>query len=194
MVDGLPVPMRLLALIDQGLWPRADWKINQDYTPLVPKERVRLFAPWQDAIVLYPPPFYTVAKFALADPFYSEFGLLDGIAPELCVEIGDFGLGSDAPLLLDYRQDRANPTVIRPERKRGSTNVWVVCAKNFEEFADTLGLDEPEIAAAIRNLVLSRQPPVVAEQTVPQPPHFALLDDRLSPIARAWRTITGRNV
>jgi hypothetical protein len=35
--------------------------------------------------------------------------------------------------------------------------------------------------------------PTVVEQTDPQPPHFALLDDRPSLLARVWRTITGHN-
>jgi len=52
---------------------------------------------------------------------------------------------------------------------------------------------------AILNRVLSTycdypmQSPTVVERIDPQPPHFALLDDRPSLLARVWRTITRRN-
>jgi len=35
--------------------------------------------------------------------------------------------------------------------------------------------------------------PSALEPTAPQPPHFALFDDRPGLLARVWRTITGRN-
>lgn len=52
---------------------------------------------------------------------------------------------------------------------------------------------------AILNRVLSTycdypmQSPIRVESTDPQPPRFALLDDRPSLLARVWRTITVRN-
>jgi len=78
-----------------------------------------------------------------ADGFWSRFGALEEISPELCVDIGDFGLGSDSPILLDYRQDRSNPAVIRLQWRKPQPNGCVRCADSFDEFADMLGLDSP---------------------------------------------------
>jgi hypothetical protein len=62
LVDGLPVPHRLITLIDRGLWPstaaEAQW---QNIHSLVPAERIHLFAPEEDKIYLMAPPFRTVA-------------------------------------------------------------------------------------------------------------------------------------
>lgn len=135
--------MRLLALIESGLWPQTKTEaLRQNIKSIVPKERIQLFAPEQDAIFLYTPPFHTVAK--LVDgpgKFWARFGALEEISPELSVQIGDFSIGSDSPILLDYRQDRSKPTVIRLQWRKPQPNVWVRCAGSFEEFADMLGLD-----------------------------------------------------
>ena len=145
LVDGLPVPPRLLALMDRGLWPRTSAEeLKQNLKSLVPKERVQSFAPEEDRIYLIKPPFDTVAKARSAreSKFWSSHGALEGIAPDLCVIIADFGLGSDSPVLLDYRQDRFNPAVIRLQWRKPQPNVWVCCANDFNEFADKLGLDD----------------------------------------------------
>jgi len=73
--------------------------------------------------------------------FWPRFGALEEISPELSVEIGDFGIGSDSPILLDYWQDRSKPTVIRLHWRKPQPNVWVRCAGNVDEFADMLALD-----------------------------------------------------
>jgi hypothetical protein len=76
------------------------------------------------------------------EEFWSSHGALEGISPELSIVIADFGLGSDSPILLDYRQDRSNPTVIRLQWRKPQPNVWMRCANGFDEFADILGLDD----------------------------------------------------
>ena len=49
----------------------------------------------------------------------------------------------DSPILLDYRQDRSNPAVIRLHwRLPPEPNVWVRCADTFDGFADMLGLEQ----------------------------------------------------
>jgi hypothetical protein len=61
--------------------------------------------------------------------------------PELAVIIGDFGLGSDSPIILDYAQNPSNSPVRRLRRRsRGHGNEWVTCAFDFDEFAKILGL------------------------------------------------------
>jgi hypothetical protein len=61
-VDNLPLPNRLLRLLDSGRWPRSyEEALKQNLKSLVPKERNQLFAPEESTIFLYTPPFYTVA-------------------------------------------------------------------------------------------------------------------------------------
>jgi hypothetical protein len=113
MVDRLPLPRRLVSLIESGRWPRTEWEaLQQNLKSLVPKDRIQLFAPEESTLYLNKPPFHTVAK-VMNHPgkFWYRFGALDEIDPELSVEIGDFGFGLDSPILLDYRQDRSNPAV-----------------------------------------------------------------------------------
>jgi hypothetical protein len=158
MVGTLPLPNRLLTLIDSGIWPRTlDEARHQGLRGLVSKERIQFFAPEQDQIYLLSPPFSTVATRMLqGDKFWSKFGALERISPELCVLIADFGMGSDSPILLDYRRGVSNPAVIGLKlnpvlgetltggRKRvvGWANVWQRFADTFDAFADMLGLEQ----------------------------------------------------
>lgn len=158
MVGNLPLPKRLLQLIETGRWPKTrEEELHQNIRPLVSKERIQLFAPEQDRIYFVRPPFSTVAtRMGNEDGFWERFGALEQIAPELSVFIGDFGLGSDSPILLDYRHNISSPAVIRLKlnpllgetmsngRKKvlGWANAWLRCADNFEDFADTLGLEQ----------------------------------------------------
>ena len=157
MVANLPLPKRLLALIDSGLWPRTSKEaMRQNIRSFVSKERVQVFAPEEERIFLVSPPFSTVAaRMDKGDTFWSSFGALEQISPELAVFLGDFGPGSDSPILLDYRLDVSAPVEIRLKLKsiRGETmtngrkkvigwaNVWLRCADTFDEFADMLGLE-----------------------------------------------------
>jgi hypothetical protein len=158
MVGDLLLPKRLLTLIDSGLWPRTPAEaMHQNSHSLVSKERVQVFAPDQDQIHLLSPPFSTVAtRMAHGDKFWSRFGALEQISPELSVLIADFGIGSDSPIMLDYRNEVSNPAVIRLKlnpilsetvtngRKRvtGWANVWLRCGDTFDAFADMLGLEQ----------------------------------------------------
>jgi hypothetical protein len=146
-VDGLPIPDRLVSLIDRGLWPRTEVEAQrQNIDSLVPAERIHLFAPEEDSIYLSAPPFCTATtrrRDQGEGKFWDRFAAPEGISHELSVDIGDFGLGSDSPILLDYRGHRNSPTVIRLKWRKalGLPNVWVRCADSFDEFADMLGLD-----------------------------------------------------
>jgi len=59
------------------------------------------------------------------------------ITLELTLIIGDFGLGSDAPLALDYRPSPTKPRVIRL-RWGNDGNHWVQVAETFGQFASHL--------------------------------------------------------
>jgi hypothetical protein len=143
-VGSLPLPKRLLALIDSGFWPRTSGEERQQILhPLVTRESILLVAPEEERIYFVKPPFHTVARRTNVqkDEFWSKFGAPEGVSPELSIAIGDFGLASDSPILLDYRQDRSKPAVIRLKWRKPEPNIWVRCANSFDEFADMLGLD-----------------------------------------------------
>lgn len=147
MVGGLALPNRLCELIETGRWPRTHQEeLHQNIHPLVSTERIRSFAPDQDRIYFVKPPFSTVAERMAAHvahgEFWSRFGALEQINTDQSIFLGDFGLGSDSPILLDYRKDSLRPAVIRLKWNygEGKRNEWLVCADCFDTFSDMLGL------------------------------------------------------
>jgi hypothetical protein len=143
MTGELPLPKRLLSLIDSGLWPRTpDEERRQNVHLLVSQERIQLFAPEEDRIYFFRPPFRTIAQRmnGREEAFWSKWGALGEISPELALDIGDFGLGADSAIVLDYRQ--ANPPVIRLKWRKPESNIWVRCADSFDEFADMLVMEK----------------------------------------------------
>jgi hypothetical protein len=139
----LAVPRLLNELVAVGRWPR-DTKeaMAQNLKSLAPLERIQLLAPEEQWLYLLPPPFCTVRKKSKGNPVWlSEMAAPHGIDFDLVLDIGDFGLGSDAPILLDYRKDAANPRVIRLRWSgKGKANEWVVMAPDFGSFVAALGL------------------------------------------------------
>lgn len=141
------LPPALLRLIASGVWPSAAGpSMNaQEDEPTIPAERVRRFAGEESLIRLSPPPFHTVAEWRDAGGsgnFWQRYGALDQIVPDKALIIGDFGLGSDAPIVLDFARDAANPPLLRLRwGPRGPGNEWVQGARDFDEFAAMLGLE-----------------------------------------------------
>jgi len=144
MVGNLRLPNHLLKLIENGRWPRThEEELHQNIQPLVSKETIMSFAPDQDRIYLVRPPFSTVAERIAAHEgeFWSRFDALEQISPDLSIFIGDFGLGSDSPILLDYAKNALSPAVIRLKWNygEGQRNQWLLCADSFGAFSDLLG-------------------------------------------------------
>jgi hypothetical protein len=78
-----------------------------------------------------------------AGDFWESFGALDQIDPEQVLVIGDFGLGSDSPVILDFARNASNPPVLRLRwGSQGHGNKWVQGARDFDEFATMLGLGQ----------------------------------------------------
>jgi hypothetical protein len=102
--------------------------------------------PGEHDIYLYAPPFQTVAqRVADGDSFWTrEVAAPDQIDFDLTVAVADFGHGSDAPVVLDYRRSRDHPAVprLRYSRSPGSRTSWVVMAESFDEFSSQLRLEE----------------------------------------------------
>jgi len=92
-----------------------------------------------------PPPFRTIADHAkgkMLPLFWSKYGALDVISPRDALVIGDFGIGSDAPIILYYREGTSRPPVLwlRWEKDEPKRTTWVKGADDFDEFADLLQL------------------------------------------------------
>ena len=109
------IPDLLAQLLARGIWP-ADSSAgrSQNLQSLVPPDRVRLFAAEQDTIWFQPPPFRTIAHCVVAGgsaDFWPKFGALEQIVPSKALVIGDFGLGSDAPIILNYACSASQPPV-----------------------------------------------------------------------------------
>ncbi len=139
----IEIPRLLNELVAEGHWPASGAEANrQNFAPLVSDERVRLLAPDQNLIYLNAPPFLTVRESALDNPAWCEpWSDPSGIEFDLAIDIGDFGIGSDSPILLDYRQNLEIPRVIRLQwSSDGSANRWVPTAEDFPSFVRALGL------------------------------------------------------
>jgi hypothetical protein len=115
---------------------------------LVDAARVRRFAPEESKIYLERPPFHTVAdELASASPvaveaFWKRHAALHQIVPELALIIGDFGLGSDAPIILNFAIDQTDPPVFRLRWGPDGRTQWVQGASSVAEFVNVLGLTD----------------------------------------------------
>jgi hypothetical protein len=118
---------------------------DQELHPIVSADHVQRFAAEESLICLQPPPFPTIAQQRAAGgagDFWEQFGALDQIDAEQALIIGDFGLGSDSPIILDFSRNASNPPVLRLRwGPRGQGNTWVQGARDFDEFATMLGLE-----------------------------------------------------
>jgi hypothetical protein len=141
----LYLPRLLGQLIEGGRWPGTiEAAGRQNFHPLVDSDRIRGMAPEESTIYLNPPPFRTIRDRVKdkESPFWRHpMSAPSEIDFDLSVMIGDFGDGSDAPILLDYRVNLEEPQVIRLRwRLPQNDNHWVVMAPDFETFVHSLGL------------------------------------------------------
>jgi hypothetical protein len=149
--NQLPIPDELNALIAAGLWPKDLQEVNrQNLRSLVSSERIQRFAPEEKAIFLYPPPFRTVHECSRGPErsfWNSPMAAPDEISFDHAVVIGDFGLGSDTAIILDYRKSRDNPCVLRLrwDEDGGENNHWLEVAPTFARFSELLGLGRADL-------------------------------------------------
>ena len=137
------IPKSLQQLLAAGRWPRnREEAIRQNLVTLVPVDRIKQLASNENSLYLSAPPFHTVAELAVTNKFWLDpRSAPTEIDFEHCVAIGDFGLGSDAPILLHYRTNQTEPRVLRLQwSETGGDNHWVEAAPTFDEFARILGL------------------------------------------------------
>lgn len=147
-VEGLILPEELCRLISTGHWPRSEREANRQNLrdPPVPRSLVKQIVPGETQLYLYWPPFRTVAhRYNHGEhEFWDEFGAVHEISPERTLLIADFGLGSDAPIVLDYREP-GPPLVLRLQwGEPPDGNHWVRFFATFDEFARSFKLAEAE--------------------------------------------------
>ena len=100
-IGALEVPLGLVRLIQAKRWPQSgDEERRQHLLPIVPTDRVHRFAPEEDGLYLYAPPFRTVQQCCESgETFWEESIAAPGeLDFARAVPIADFGLGTDAPV------------------------------------------------------------------------------------------------
>jgi hypothetical protein len=143
IVGGMRVPEKLIALIDAGRWPRrSDLLVHHEF--LVPRS---LLAPFcssdfpssSEYLHLFPP------TFALARPTRFWTNATGGWDIDLkrLLDIADFGWGTDAPIILDYRRSEEQPSVrcLRYPDAGSLRSEWVDVADSFDDLVTYLGLE-----------------------------------------------------
>ena len=138
---NLEIPKELLTLVEDGIWPKDEKEsMRQNIVLLITRENLKKVAPDEDYIYFYAPPFEIVDSLIKENrEFWIEHGAIDSIEPEKCLMIGDFGLGSDAAIILDYSKDLSKPTVKRQVWSNGG-NYWDTIAPSFKEFVAKIEL------------------------------------------------------
>jgi len=139
-VDDLKIPDEIIKLIDIGWWPSKENASKQYEKCLIDKENVKLIDKESDEIIFQHPPFYRLDREVDFNPRFwlSKQASLKEINPFKAVDIADFGMGSDSPILLDYRENENNPSVMFLNYTNGLESHWVKCADNFQHFMDIL--------------------------------------------------------
>jgi hypothetical protein len=138
VINGLPLPGDLLALIEGGRWIAAPDHSKVD----------RLFGE-NGGLFCYSVELMESETRTLFDPQLAPawLGVPDAddppgdIDPHLAVFVADLGHGFDQPIALDYRVSRDRPRVITYRwGKEGGRNRWVLVAPDIKAFAELAGL------------------------------------------------------
>jgi hypothetical protein len=141
----LELPATLGALIARGAWPLTEAEANRqnlERAP-IPRTLVERLVPGESALYLLWPPFRTIAE-RCADgerKFWSDVGALDQIDAERALLIGDFGLGSDTAIVLDYRRPDSPPLLRLTWTGTPLRTRWVPFFDTFAEFATAFDLE-----------------------------------------------------
>jgi hypothetical protein len=127
----IPEDFRKLDL--DGFWPHKGNELRQNLSPIIPKSEIRKFAPEEENLYLYPFPLLTIAQEAEHnDYWYDPRNALHEIEPSKALILGDFGLGSDTAIILDYRE---KPPVLLRLQWGKDENHWVPLGISTSEFS-----------------------------------------------------------
>jgi len=139
---NLLIPPEIELLMKKDIWPDSyEKELKQNSKAIFPIEHLKHIIPEEETIYFGRPPFRTVRQDLKSDTsnYWSEFGAVSEINPDLSIIIGDFGLGSDAPLILKYESQNSTPSVWKLVwAEKG--NYWREVSPSFKEFLEALGL------------------------------------------------------
>lgn len=130
------VPARLIAMIDSGVW-RTDGEIDARIEPALAKS----WDPVASGVHL-DAGLCTVAQTIAEITNLADLWPVDDVDASSLLSIGDLGLGSDHPLVLDLGHDPAPVMVIDFETRSGPGGQprWRRVADDFDRFVEQLGL------------------------------------------------------
>ncbi len=145
METPLKIPDKLTYLIAHRHWPTADAHfMGQDIKFIIPEELVQAVFPGERRFCFAKPPFSLVSQMKSEHACFwdQDIARPDQIVRDLSLVIGDFEIGSDSAVILDYSETPDNPCVkwLRWGRTE-PRNEWVTACQSFDEFADRLQLE-----------------------------------------------------
>jgi hypothetical protein len=138
------LPELIENLIQAGRWPT-----EHEYQLVASGRTVKSLAPRESEIHLARPPFHTVEEDNLN--WFERFRHPDEIDFSQALVVGDFGIGSDNPIVLDYS---SSPPAVKALKFSASPNPawpgtgtrflveghWFVISPTLEEFVQRLGI------------------------------------------------------
>jgi hypothetical protein len=149
-VGNLELPLLVETLLAEGRWPQEKYYGNG---PVAAGGIVEALVPGEQEIWLSPPPLHTIEADNLR--WFEQFRRAGDIDFSRAVIIGDFGPGTDAPIVLDFRQDPPSVKALRlrwfPNPLSGKvaqkavTNLrpeghWVHLALSLDDFIARIGI------------------------------------------------------
>ena len=125
------LPIVLQRMIEDGSWATGGAACDDR----IPISVARQWDPAAIGIHLQIP-CLSIADEVSRNPVLAEIWNLSDIDPEQCFAIGDFGMGSDNPIVIDLSEDSApiRTQQWEPEAK------WITIASSFNEFCALLGM------------------------------------------------------
>jgi hypothetical protein len=136
-INGLPIPEFMLQLIAASRWVTKRVP-GFPHPEFLSEQKLCLYGLHQMASENLYWPYETDPRFVGVDDRSYDPATIN---PSLSVLIGDFGLGSDQSIALDYRKSIADPPVVAMRwRVPVAANCWIEIAKSVRDFAAMVDL------------------------------------------------------
>ena len=135
------LPTELEDLIADGHWPTEGRHVkSQNSEAIIPRELVRQVFPDESLFCFCLPPFPALSEIQGEEVWRSETARPDQLNHSTALVLGDFELGSDSAVILDYEADALDPPVKWLRYEGYSHTYWDTACKNFRELSDRLKL------------------------------------------------------